>query len=44
MSLPCQLGINGVTSVVVQKLLESERCGLKFSAAMMYEVQAGLVL
>ncbi|KAJ8945961.1 hypothetical protein NQ318_016789 [Aromia moschata] len=42
LSLPAVLGSEGVTDVLVQKLTSSERCSLKFSAALMAEVQAGI--
>ncbi|KAJ8985532.1 hypothetical protein NQ317_019915 [Molorchus minor] len=42
LSLPAVLGSEGITNIVVQKLSPSERCSLKFSAAMMSEVQAGI--
>ncbi|KAJ8964833.1 hypothetical protein NQ314_004596 [Rhamnusium bicolor] len=42
LSLPAVLGSNGVTHIVKQQLTPSERCALKFSSALMAEVQSGI--
>ncbi|CAH1098730.1 unnamed protein product [Psylliodes chrysocephalus] len=42
LSLPAVLGSNGVEKIVLQKLAPNERCSLKFSAALMAEIQGGL--
>ncbi|CAH1137422.1 unnamed protein product [Phyllotreta striolata] len=44
LSLPAVIGSNGVEKVVMQHLSPSERCALKFSAAMMADIQAGIKL
>ncbi|CAG9864519.1 unnamed protein product [Phyllotreta striolata] len=42
LSLPAVLGSNGVEKVVLQKLASNERCALKFTAAMLEEIQGGI--
>lgn len=42
LSVPCVLGLDGVTSVVQQKLTEDERSLLLTSAKTMHQVQANL--
>ncbi|KAF7265284.1 hypothetical protein GWI33_021277 [Rhynchophorus ferrugineus] len=44
LSLPCTVGRNGVTDIVELTLSEEERCYLKFSAARMMEIAAGVKL
>lgn len=42
LSLPAELGANGVEAIVKQDLSSSERCALKFCAAAMSDVQDGI--
>ncbi|CAH1098731.1 unnamed protein product [Psylliodes chrysocephalus] len=44
LSLPAVIGANGVEKVVMQHLAPNERCALKFSAAMLSEIQCGIKL
>lgn len=44
LSLPCVIGINGITHVIHQKLNEEEVAQLQKSAATLHEVQSGITM